>query len=273
MPAPDSTASQRNGAPGHHGGGGGIALYTKLAMSLRHRIATGEWAVGDQLPTVEQFAQDFNLGKITVRQALAQLAAEGLITSRRGRGTHVAALPKGNTPGLRSAINDMVVDASDLKIKVLDKATGQILPEALSHAGKPFADYVRILKLHVHKGVPFSLMEMYVATPIFNRFPRGAERRQKISHLLHDASPGGIGNLHQTITVEPASDVTARHLDYVLAAPVAKVIRVMLDKQRGIISAGVFWYRGDTFVLETEVPAELTQRYPSISIPKPRAGG
>ena len=72
--------------------------------------------------------------------------------------------------------------------------------------------------------------------------------------------------------MEPASDVTARHLDYVLAAPVAKVVRIMLDKQRGIISAGVFWYRGDTFVLETEVPAELTQRYPSISIPMPRAG-
>jgi GntR family transcriptional regulator len=247
----------------------GIALYAKLAMTLRHRIARGEWKVGQRLPTVEQLAAELKVGKVTVRQAFALLSAAGLIESRRGRGTIVRQVPDGHPHGgIRAAINDMEVSQPDLEIRILDiSAPMMSLPPHLSEIGRPTPPYVRIDKVHVNSGEPFSLMELYVAADVYARFPSGAERQYKIVKLLHDAKPGEVGMMHQRITVEPANEVIASQLNYTLAAPVACIRRTTLDKQDRILLTGLYWYRGDRFVLETTVPAELTRMHPSLSTP------
>lgn len=248
----------------------GVTRYAQLAMALRHRIVSGEWPVGAQLPTVEQLAQESGLAKVTVRQAYAKLAAEGLIVSQRGRGTHVQAVPSGPNPGLRSAINDMLVGASDLEIKLLEKATDHALPPALARSGRAAQRYVRLVKLHLHDGVPFCLMELYVAADVYRKFPKGAEKRFKIAHLLRDAEGSRIGPMQQTITVEPADALLAARLEYTFAAPVVHIQRVTRDTTDRILMAGRFWYRGDQFVLEMEVPAALVYRHPAVTVPDSR---
>lgn len=248
----------------------GVARYAQLAMALRHRIVSGEWPVGSRLPTVEQLAQDSGLAKITVRQAYAKLAAEGLIVSRRGLGTHVQAVPAGPSRGLHSAINDMLVGASDLEIRLLEKSDGHRLPAAFAPGGRAAERYVRLVKLHLHDHVPFCLMELYVASDAFRKFPEGAESRFKIGRLMREAEGSNVGLLRQTITVEPADAVLAERLAYAFAAPLVRIVRITRDTSDGILSAGQFWYRGDRFILDMEVPAEMTFRNPALTVPDSR---
>lgn len=246
----------------------GIALYAKLAMLLRHRITSGEWKVGQRLPTVEQLAAELKIGKVTVRQAFALLSASGLIDSRRGRGTIVRQIPGSQREdGIRSAINDIEVSQADLEIRILGITQPIELPAHLADIGQAAPPYVRIDKLHVNSGVPFSLMELYLSADVYAQFPPGAEKKFKIVKLLHDAKQGEMGNMFQRITVEPANDVVSTRLEYALAAPVARVRRTTLDKNGTILFSGLYWYRGDKFLLESEVPAELTRMYPSLSTP------
>lgn len=249
---------------------GGVARYAQLAMALRHRIVSGEWPVGSQLPTVDQLAQESGLAKVTVRQAYAKLAAEGLIVSRRGRGTHVQALPAGPSRGLHSAINDMLVGESDLEIRLLEKTAGHALPTPLARAGWAAERYVRLVKLHLHDHAPFCLMELYVDADVFRKFPKGAEKRFKVGRLLREVEGARLGPLLQTITVEPADAVLAERLAYTFAAPVVRIVRITRDTAGRILTAGQFWYRGDRFILEMEVPAELTYRHPAITVPESR---
>lgn len=177
-------------------GTGGVARYRQLASVLRHRIVSGEWPLGHQLPTVERLAQTYGIARVTVRQAFAVLAEEGLVSSQRGRGTHVTGQPCGPSEGMRSAINNELVGGSELEIRILDKRRDVSLPPGLPTRGEPLGRYVLLRKLHVHDGEPFCLIELYVAESVFSQFPRGSERHRKIARLLREAVGERLGIMH-----------------------------------------------------------------------------
>jgi GntR family transcriptional regulator len=64
-------------------------LHAQLERGIKAAIATGRLGVGDQLPTVRQLAVDLNAN--TVAKVYAYLEREGLLETRRGVGTFVAA--------------------------------------------------------------------------------------------------------------------------------------------------------------------------------------
>jgi GntR family transcriptional regulator len=54
-----------------------------------HAISRGQLAPGDQLPTVREVAVNLEINPNTVNRAYADLEREGVLTSRRGRGTFI----------------------------------------------------------------------------------------------------------------------------------------------------------------------------------------
>jgi 8-oxo-dGTP diphosphatase len=53
-----------------------------IADDLRAKIAAGRWLPGDRLPTLEQLSEQYDSAKGTIRNAVNQLRAEGLISSK-----------------------------------------------------------------------------------------------------------------------------------------------------------------------------------------------
>jgi GntR family transcriptional regulator len=259
-PRGDTRFDDKSGAP----------RYMQLASVLKHEIASGKWPVGRQLPTVEKISHDYGLAKITVRQAFAVLVQDGLIVSERGRGTYVRGVGPKPDPALRSAINDAFASSDILGIKLIARQQRLTLPANLSGEGTAEKDYTLVRKLHLHNGAPFCLVEFYVAARVFRQFPRDAEKKHKITYLLRRVRGLKLGSFHQTVTVEPADYELARWLDYAFSAPVAKIRRVTCDAENRIVTAGFSWYRGDRFILDMELPADMMTRYPAIAVPSSR---
>src|SRR5262249_26473857 len=67
-----------------------VPLYHQLRCVLADAIESGQWKSGEQLPTEDQLAANFGVSKITVRQALQELASAGYVRREQGRGTFVA---------------------------------------------------------------------------------------------------------------------------------------------------------------------------------------
>lgn len=74
---------------------GRLALYRQIADRLRQLIATGV----TRLPTERRLAEDFAVSRVTVRLALALLAADRLISRRPRFGTRVMASGAGSKEG------------------------------------------------------------------------------------------------------------------------------------------------------------------------------
>lgn len=65
-------------------------LYQQAAQYIRDLITAGQYPVGSKLPTEHELADKVKVSRPTIRQALAQLASEGVVTRVKGSGTFVA---------------------------------------------------------------------------------------------------------------------------------------------------------------------------------------
>ncbi|MFI5931787.1 GntR family transcriptional regulator [Actinoplanes sp. NPDC051494] len=88
--------------------------YEQLRRQLTDLIRYGVLGPGDRLPPLRQIASDLGLAVGTVARAYRELEATGLVVSRRGGGTRVAAVPPiGPDPAevLRSRAAEFVREA------------------------------------------------------------------------------------------------------------------------------------------------------------------
>jgi GntR family transcriptional regulator len=199
------------------------------------------------------------------------LSAEGLITSRRGRGTFVCAAQVRLDARLRSAINDP--RSGDLRLEILEQRAGVPLPADLAAHNPSYPDYAFIRKIHRHDDAPFCLVEIHVASEIQARFPPGAEARHKIAWLLNAWAADRMHKVQQTLSIAPADLVLARQLDCAFSTPIAHMTRRVFDAAGRIALAGRFWYRGDRFVMDLEIPFDVWVNYPGVVMPETRRNG
>lgn len=65
-------------------------MYLQIIEQIRHRVAVGDWAPGQELPSIRALAVALKVSVITVKRAYSDLEHAGVIVTRQGRGTFVA---------------------------------------------------------------------------------------------------------------------------------------------------------------------------------------
>ncbi|WJV54430.1 transcriptional regulator ExuR [Pectobacteriaceae bacterium CE90] len=64
-------------------------LYQQLAAELKQRIENGVYPVGEKLPAERYIAEEMNVSRTVVREAIIMLEVEGYVEVRKGSGIHV----------------------------------------------------------------------------------------------------------------------------------------------------------------------------------------
>ncbi|MDB5059542.1 MAG: phosphonate lyase system transcriptional regulator PhnF, GntR family, partial [Chloroflexi bacterium] len=57
-----------------------LPIYVQLENLVRDKIDNGDWAPGIMLPSERQLCDTYGIARMTVRQAISNLVAEGLLT-------------------------------------------------------------------------------------------------------------------------------------------------------------------------------------------------
>src|SRR5215208_3938939 len=99
-------------------------IYAQLERGLRAAIATGRLRPGEQLPTVRELAVDLRINANTVARVYAELERAGVIQTRRGVGSFIAATPARAHPPrehdrrLRTFVTRVLADAESVGFTV-----------------------------------------------------------------------------------------------------------------------------------------------------------
>ncbi|WP_113705643.1 GntR family transcriptional regulator [Nonomuraea lactucae] len=72
--------------------------YLRIAEDIRRDIASGRYAMGEQLPVARELSEQYGVAMMTIGNALAVLREEGLIETRQGAGSFVIRTPEGEMP-------------------------------------------------------------------------------------------------------------------------------------------------------------------------------
>ena len=87
----------------------------QLAADLAERIRSGELAEGSYLPAERQLAETYETSRGTVRQALAQLAADDLIEWPPGSAARVVPAPAGRAARAASVAEQLEAIRAELR--------------------------------------------------------------------------------------------------------------------------------------------------------------
>jgi GntR family transcriptional regulator len=67
-----------------------LPLYYQIEEAIKQKIDKGEWESGSMISSEREFAENYEVSRMTVRQAINNLVNDGYLTRRKGKGTFVS---------------------------------------------------------------------------------------------------------------------------------------------------------------------------------------
>ncbi len=229
-----------------------IPRYVQLADLFRQRIARGVWAPGAQLPTLEDLVREFDVARVTVRQAVEVLAREGLVLAQQGRGTFVTGVPRRvRSLRLETTLKDLADVYRDDTPKLTLIEESSAMPSLAAEEGKPAPGYRFMRRVHSREGEPYCVISIFLDERVFKRAPKRF-RRETVVPVLLDLKVR-IARAHQTLRIGTADVETAGHLGIPVNSPTAEVRRVCRAPDGTVAYLGEVTYRGDYIRLEMDL--------------------
>jgi GntR family transcriptional regulator len=206
-------------------------LYARLKIAIRQMIAAG-MKPGEQLPTEAQLCDKYGVSRITVREAMQVLEAEGVIVRRQGKGTFVAdARPREPAAYFDSARNDFGAHDSD---GVGEIVSCEVLAADLRIAGRlnleVGAEVYRIRSRRLSKGEPVCYQVTYVPRPLLGDAGiKGFEPRSLYARLQQSLGDT-IEEAQEEVDVVEADRYRATQLGVKLRTPLLLIERVVYSR-------------------------------------------
>ena len=116
-----------------------IPLYYQIRTIIEEQIDSGRWKPGMKVPSERELCEQFQVSRITVRQALSALVQQGQLRRQQGLGTFVA------SPRIEQRLNRLTGFTQDIRGRG-QRPGARILQKEIVPAAYPVA---RALKLEV----------------------------------------------------------------------------------------------------------------------------
>ncbi|WP_433891774.1 GntR family transcriptional regulator [Streptomyces sp. CA-111067] len=213
-----------------------LLKYEEIAESLRARIAKGDFAPGETVPSTRELSEQWTVSRATAIKALDVLRADGVVEARQGTGFVVTEVPVARPAGARRAGSTRVTGGMPfLRVGAPDWAEPPAhVADALGlAAGVRALRRVRVQQLP--DGSPHSYTEAWFPPDIAEQAPRLSETAPLTEGTTRYVrrSTGRFPVEGQDVTtVRLATEVEAAHLGLDGPTAVAVVLHTAYDHER-----------------------------------------
>jgi GntR family transcriptional regulator len=230
-------------------------LYARVEAELAASICNRHMKPGDQLPTESDLVQRFGVSRPTIRQAIQNLAARGLVEIRRGKGTF-ATLPKLTQPlsSLSGFVEDMEMLGRNATARVIDKRIVKAGEAVARHLALPRdADVVRIQRVRLADGVPLSFDDTYLPLEIGKKIMAEKLETDPIFSLLEEKYGVPLIEAEYRLEALAAEPAIAQALEIEPLSPMLVIERISYGEGNQPLDYEKLHYRGDLIRFTTRL--------------------
>jgi GntR family transcriptional regulator len=244
-------------------------VYRQIADQLRNAITRGEFTPGAKLPSERVLMDRYQTSRVTVRQAIAVLGAEGLIDVEHGRGVFVRSRPplrrlgrerlgrREREAGKGAFLSDAMAAGREASAEV-EVARGVAPPEVAERLHLSQGDQVLILRRRMlADGQPVQLATSYLPLQLVE----GTQIEQA------DTGTGGtyarleelghrLGRFQEDLSARMPLPDEARALRLGAGVPVIRVVRTAFDEQGAPVEVNEMVLAADRYELTYMLPAD-----------------
>ncbi|MFS0864821.1 GntR family transcriptional regulator [Fredinandcohnia sp. 179-A 10B2 NHS] len=231
-----------------------VPIYFQLEQAIRELIDNKELKPGDMIPSEREYAEKFQISRMTVRQALNNLVNDGYLQRERGKGTFVAVKKfEKNVKGLTSFSEDMrsrgmepgttVLDFAVLEADTLTSSKLEIEEEATVY---------QIKRLRLADEQPIAFEIFYMPTELVPGLTMEVAENSIYRYVeseigLHIVS--GVQELEATV----AQKEVASALGIKVGEPVLYIQQVSLTENNKPLEFVKSFYRADRYKYKVEM--------------------
>ena len=218
-----------------------------IADDLQARVTAGEFRAGRLLPSEAELSRTYGVSRVTIRKALEQLRADGLLDARQGFGWFVAVDPLRQTLGRLGTIEaQLEALGAQPERRILDFGFVAAPRRVRPYLGD--GDVLRVRRVNLANGEPFARVTVWAP----EKFGRGLSRDAVEAHSFYELLPVKVGGATQTIGAAAAGASDAAVLEVPVGSPILRCERVTFDRERRplLVAEHVFPAHRSEFVVE-----------------------
>lgn len=225
-----------------------LPVYHQLHLVLSQRIQEGVYPEGSQFPPEAHLVSSFGVSRVTVRRALAQLEADGLIIRRQGAGTFVAPQKKQRHAPIAGEIDNLITIGLETETRLLTNVVDPTPPPHVCAALGVARDQPLYMleRLRLHRGEPFSYTTLYLRPQEAALLNANALGSTPVISALEQA--GLVASTaEQSIGATLADDKAAEFLAVPIGSALIRVRRAVRDQSGNSFLFQRSLYRPDRY--------------------------
>ncbi|MEW6671351.1 MAG: GntR family transcriptional regulator [Thermodesulfobacteriota bacterium] len=209
-----------------------LPVYHQIRRTIKHWILDKNYCPNDRIPPEQELASQFNVNRMTVRQALSSLVKEGLLIRKRGEGTFVTdneELIRGLYLKHISMTNELflpLVKAKTLSVVKTEIAPSPLIREKLE-LGNDDRYVIRIKRDRLVPEGSRAFTTNYLPLEIGRRLEETDLLQRPLSKIMEDDLKIKFIEAYQTIEASFADKEAAEHLGVPVGVPTLVTERIM----------------------------------------------
>ena len=200
-------------------------LYHQLYSILKGMIVEDVLSYGERVPTESELADLFSVSRITSKRALDELAAEGFVERRRGRGTHVIYqyTPRPVQAPLTGMLQEIESMARNSRAIILESDMKAPPEDVREEMGLNDESVLHLRRVRERDGLKFGLYTSWTAGVTMPADPSIFETTPRLSFFRENGLE--LSHVTQTITAKLATHSSATALDVSVGSPLLSLTR------------------------------------------------